>query len=174
MIGLGSGLNGDQQLPRIMKKYIVILMVTLWAYSVSADTRLANVFTDNMVLQRDMKACIWGTAKVADEIIVSFSGQKKKTIANGDGKWKLYLDPMKANSKSQILRAKGSSGDEIIINNILVGDVWLFSGAGYERTMNKLGHDTSKLLPKAKHSYVRVLRSAHYRSLYPVWVVQHG
>ncbi len=149
-------------------KIILLNVVALWVSTVLAAPRLANVFTDNMVLQRDMRACIWGTGKAAEEVVVSFAGQEKNTIVNADGNWKLYLDPMKANATSQILSVKDSDGTEIAITNVLVGDVWFFSGAGHERTMNRLGSDSGKLLPQANHSFVRVLRPNNYNSLYPV------
>ncbi|MCE9532412.1 MAG: hypothetical protein K8T89_15030 [Planctomycetes bacterium] len=42
-----------------------------------ANVKLAPIFADNMVLQRDMPVPIWGTAAASEAITVTFAGQKK-------------------------------------------------------------------------------------------------
>lgn len=44
-----------------------------------ANVKLAPIFADNMVLQRDMPVPIWGTAAAAEAVTVTFAGQKKST-----------------------------------------------------------------------------------------------
>jgi sialate O-acetylesterase len=51
------------------------------ATSASAEVRLANIISDNMVLQKGAKAAICGHATPGEKITVEFAGQKKSTVA---------------------------------------------------------------------------------------------
>lgn len=95
----------------------------------SLDTtalRLPAIFTDNMVLQRDMKVPVWGWATPGDVVFVSFAGQSKQATADADGVWRLKLDKMKASFEPQTLTVRALK--TIVFTNILVGEVWLASG----------------------------------------------
>jgi sialate O-acetylesterase len=52
------------------------------ATSASAEVRLANIISDNMVLQKGAKVAIWGYATPGEKITVEFAGQKKSTVAD--------------------------------------------------------------------------------------------
>ncbi|MET0336492.1 MAG: hypothetical protein ABW063_01895, partial [Caulobacter sp.] len=55
--------------------------------NLSADVRLAPLFTDHMVLQRDMKIPVWGWAAPGERVTVSFANQSKTAEAGADGRW---------------------------------------------------------------------------------------
>ncbi|MDR0327007.1 MAG: 9-O-acetylesterase, partial [Planctomycetaceae bacterium] len=101
-------------------------VMTCVVVAVRADVRMPEVFNDNMVLQRDMPIPIWGWAEPQEKVTVSFSGQTAEAIADANGKWSLELKPIKANAEPGTLLIKGKN--EITIENVLVGDVWLCSG----------------------------------------------
>jgi len=101
------------------------VMVCLTA-ATHADVRLPEIFDNNMVLQRDMPVPIWGWAEPGEKVTVSFSGQKVETTADAQGKWSLELKPLKANAEPGSLLIKGKN--EIKLDNVLIGDVWLCSG----------------------------------------------
>jgi len=90
---------------------------------------LSPLFKDNMVLQRNQKVSIYGTATAGTEITVTFNSQKKRTKANSSGNWELKLNPMKRSfaPKKLVVTAKKSS-EQVVIDNVLIGDVWLCSG----------------------------------------------
>ena len=58
--------------------------------------KLAALFSDNMVLQRDRPVPIWGWSKPGDRVAVEFAGQKKTATADAAGKWMVKLDALKA------------------------------------------------------------------------------
>lgn len=91
------------------------------------DTRfnLAEIFTDNMVLQRNSEIRIWGSACSDIEITVEFCGQRQTTMSK-DGKWSVTLLPIAAGGP-YIMRATDKIG-EIVLKNILVGEVWIAGG----------------------------------------------
>jgi sialate O-acetylesterase len=104
------------------------LLLLLTAAPILADEcRLPFVFSDNMMLQREMADPIWGRAKPGDKITVKFAGQEKTAVTDADGLWMLKLAPMPANAHGQELSV--IDGDQnIILKNILLGEVWLCSG----------------------------------------------
>ncbi len=107
----------------------VITACLLAPLAASAETalRLPAMFGNHMVLQRDQAIPVWGWAAPGDEVTVEFAGQKKTARANADGKWMLKLDPLKASMQPQKMGiARGA--DALVIEDVLVGDVWLSSG----------------------------------------------
>ena len=114
-----------------MKYYIrLVILFALLAGSVryaSAEVRLANIFADHMILQREKPIQIWGWADKGEKVRVGFAGQAAETSAAGDGAWTVTLKPLKASKEGKRLRVE--SGDQsIVINDVLIGDVWHASG----------------------------------------------
>lgn len=87
---------------------------------------LAPVFTDHMVLQRNKPMQIYGRAGAGETVRVSFQGDNRDAIADREGKWKAVLPPRKAGGPFE-LTVSGKHG-EVILKDILIGDVWLCSG----------------------------------------------
>ncbi len=101
----------------------VLLLFTQNSY---AKASVPRVFSDNMVLQRELPVPIWGWAKPGESIRVTFAGQKKRSVAAEDGSWMVRLDPMQATATPQVMTI--SASNTLDFQNVLVGDVWLCSG----------------------------------------------
>ncbi len=91
-----------------------------------AAVSLPGVFSDHMVLQRDMKVPVWGAAEAGKAITVTFAGQTHTATADRDGNWRVELDPMPASAEPRTLTVSGDG--EATFTDVLVGEVWLFSG----------------------------------------------
>jgi sialate O-acetylesterase len=102
------------------------LVVLLSSGLVHADVKLHRVFTDHMVLQRDMNVNVWGWANPGEKVSVQFDGQNLSVVTDAKGKWSVKLAPMKANPTPQNLTVIGKN--KIELTDILVGDIWLCSG----------------------------------------------
>ncbi|QGY42612.1 hypothetical protein GM418_02770 [Maribellus comscasis] len=112
-----------------MKRLFIIATVPLLLifYSSSfAEIKPARIFSDNMVLQREIKIPVWGTAIPNEKITVFFKEKSVSGTANASGKWKVFLPEFEAGGP-YCLKIKGKS-DSIVFNNVLVGDVWFASG----------------------------------------------
>ena len=117
-----------------------VLMIPLSTLCLAQDNPALNrLFSDHMVLQRDMPVPVWGTAKPGTKITVKFGRQEKTGEAGTDGKWLVRLDALKASAEPAELTIKFLTGDKpVTIADILVGDVWLCSGqSNMEWGMNK-------------------------------------
>ena len=65
-------------------------------HAAKAEVRLAGIFADNMVLQREQPVKIWGRADRNELVTVLFNGRKHRTRADRDGAWSVVLEPMPA------------------------------------------------------------------------------
>ena len=106
---------------------ILILLAVMTSATAHADARLASIFQDNMVLQREKPVPVWGWAPPGTEVEVIFAGQKKQGQSNPAGYWKVMLDPLTASRAGRAREAR--IGDKTLsITNVLVGEVWLAAG----------------------------------------------
>jgi sialate O-acetylesterase len=101
----------------------LLLIVSTASYS---QLKLANIFSDNMVLQSGKPIKIWGMAGAGEQVTVTFDNQKKQTTANTLGAWEVILKPLAPSSIPANLTIAGTN--IITVNNILVGEVWVCSG----------------------------------------------
>jgi sialate O-acetylesterase len=97
-----------------------------------AEVKLASPFTSHMVLQREMKVPVWGTADAGEQVTVDFAAQKKSATAGADGKWRVDLDPLTVSAEPRDFIVTSVNRDSKIENlkcaDVLVGEVWLGSG----------------------------------------------
>ncbi|MBG7609024.1 MAG: hypothetical protein IZT59_13505, partial [Verrucomicrobia bacterium] len=108
----------------IIKSVLVGAIVVCATASTRAEVKLNSLFTDNMVLQRDIPAKVFGTADDGESVIVSINGQTAKTTAKG-GEWLVALKPMKAGGPHR-LTIEGKN--TLTLQNVVFGDVWLCTG----------------------------------------------
>lgn len=88
--------------------------------------QMSQLYTDYMVLQRDMPLDIHGTANAGEKITVSISNQKATATANNQGKWSVVLKPMNAATDLTLTVEAGSATK--VYKHVAVGEVWLCSG----------------------------------------------
>ena len=89
-----------------MKPSITILAALLFALiapSQAGAVKLAALFSDHMVLQREQPVPVWGWAKPGEAITVEFAGQKKSAQADAKGRWLVRLDPLAASAEGREL-----------------------------------------------------------------------
>lgn len=124
-------------------RYFIVLVVYLSIIPIHSQVQLSHIFSDNMVLQRNVKIPIWGWAKSNEKVSVTFHSQTKTTQADSKGKWMVYLD-----SESEIgpfeLEVKASN--TLLLKNIVVGEVWLCSGqSNMEWTVGQSDHAVDEI-----------------------------
>jgi sialate O-acetylesterase len=106
-------------------KEIVVCILLMSCFELAAQVKLPRLIRDSMVLQRDQKINIWGWAKKGEKVAVKFNKKNYKTTAAPDGKWSIMLAPQKAGGP-YLMEIVASN--RIILNDILIGDVWICSG----------------------------------------------
>jgi sialate O-acetylesterase len=91
-----------------------------------ADLWMPSVFSDHMVLQRDLPVPVWGTARPGAEVVVRIEGKSVTAKTDEQGKWKAALPKLDAGGPFQLAITSGSTTR--IYQDVLVGEVWLCSG----------------------------------------------
>ncbi len=98
---------------------------------VLGDVKVANIFGHEMVLQREKVVPVWGRGDAGTKVTVKFGGQEKSAVVGGDGRWLVKLDAMAASKTGrEMVVTDGGTGpaSTVVMKDVLVGDVWLFSG----------------------------------------------
>lgn len=101
---------------------VAALLFLCTAVQAGAKVKLPALISDGMVLQREQPVEVWGTADAGESICITFMKKSYTTTADADGHWSVVLSPMKAGGpyRMQI--------NDIRLNDVLIGDVWLCSG----------------------------------------------
>lgn len=111
-----------------MKKTISFAILLTISWTAFAEVKLPALFSDNMVLQQNFDAPVWGWADPGEKVSVKGSWQLlggSSATADKNGKWNLTIKTPKA-SGPFTLTVKGKN--VVKINNVLIGEVWICSG----------------------------------------------
>lgn len=110
-----------------MKKYVLASMLFLLTGSLSANIRLPHVLGSNMVLQQRSITKLWGWAAPAEKIKIMTSWDNKVTevVADGNARWQLDIQTPQAGGPYTITF---QGNNKIVLDNILIGEVWVCSG----------------------------------------------
>ena len=107
----------------------VILTVTLLAAGQdilhAQSLSVAPIFSDHMVLQRNLEVPIWGTGKPGALVEVALGEITSQDTVDADGKWELRLPEMDAGGPFEL---KIVSKRTILLRDVFIGEVWLCSG----------------------------------------------
>lgn len=119
--------------------------------------RLASVFASHMVLQRDQPIRFYGTADLNEKIIADFSGEQKTVVADENGKWKVEFPAMKAGGP--FTASFASSDKKILLDDILIGEVWLCSGqSNMYFPLRSAINDKNEMLTAEQNNTLRLLK----------------
>ncbi|HOR96890.1 MAG TPA: sialate O-acetylesterase [Kiritimatiellia bacterium] len=145
-----------------------IIGCSMAAFAAMANVKPANVFSSNMVLQRDKVVPVWGTADAGEEVKVSFAGQSVAAKADADGRWEVKLQPMPASKENRTMVIEGKN--KIEFKDILVGDVWLCSGqSNMEMSFNWGIYDGEAFKKEAAEKFdpIRCVKVSKIHSTWP-------
>jgi len=109
-----------------MKK-LLIFICALCTLTAHAKVRLPQFFSDNMVLQQQSKCRIWGWAEPGKKVMVLTSWDKKgySATTRKDGYFQVTVQTPEAGGPYTITFR---DGDTILLQNVLIGEVWICSG----------------------------------------------
>lgn len=106
-----------------LKRIITLCILFVSCSTLSqAKVSLPKLISDGMVLQRNTPLLIWGSAEPGENIYIKFKKKKYETVADANGKWRINLPEMKAGGPYSM------QINDIVLNDILIGDVYLCSG----------------------------------------------
>ena len=110
-----------------MKRILTLCVLFASVCAMQAKVELPPIFADNMVLQQQTDAALWGKAEPGAKITVTTTWSKAKTVVNAgeDGKWFARVATPAAGGPYEITF---NDGDKVTLKNVLIGEVWICSG----------------------------------------------
>jgi sialate O-acetylesterase len=111
----------------IKRAPLTIAVLFIFFQVSKANISLPEIFSDNMVLQQKSDIIIWGWAKTGETVVIKADWLDKEVTAQTgtQGTWKITLTTPGAGGPYNI-HIKGHN--EILLKNVLIGEVWLCSG----------------------------------------------
>lgn len=119
----------------------------------TAELRLARIFGDGMVLQRNKPVMVWGWAEPRERVTVAFHGHSAAVVAAPDGKWKASLPAERAGGPFELTVRAGN--DRVELHDVLVGDVWVASGQSNMEFMLRQAMNAEREIANAHDSLIR-------------------
>ncbi len=133
--------------------------------AVRADVKPAQLFTDNMVIQRETEAPVWGWADAGEQVTVSGSwGAKASSTADANGKWMVKLQTPEAGGPYD-LTFKGNN--TVVRKDVLSGDVWLCAGQSNMQLTVSKANNSNEEAAKATFPNIRHFRVGKNASVKP-------
>jgi len=118
-----------------------------------AKLLVSKLYSDHMVIQRNQPIVVWGWDDANSTIKISFNNLEHSAIVNDNGGWKVTLPMMKEGGPFEMIIS--SSNDTIVIEDILIGDVWICSG---QSNMEWIVANSNNAEEEIKNSFDNKLR----------------
>jgi sialate O-acetylesterase len=140
------------------KKFIHVLLVigVLSTTGISGELKIAGVFSEHMVLQRDQPVPVWGWASPGAPVSLSLAGQSGEAIAGPSGSWRYRFAPIPAGGPHELQVSAGN--ERIVLSDILTGDVWLCSGQSNMEWPLERSLDGENEVAAATHDAIRLFK----------------
>ena len=152
-----------------------VLAVAVLILTAQAKVSVAPVFTDNMVLQQNTEAPIWGYADPNAQVTVHGSWDPKflaSTISDSDGYWIVSLKTPKAGGPYTV---SITSGTTITLDNVMAGEVWLCSGQSNMEWTSRPDHgimNREAEIAAADYPYIRIFRTPMVKADTPQYATE--
>ncbi|WP_136468364.1 sialate O-acetylesterase [Flagellimonas onchidii] len=149
-----------------MKKLLLLLLLLLTNVGF-AKIWTPTILSDNMILQQQSEATIWGWTTATGETITitgSWSDVVVTTKAN-QGIWSAKL-PTPVAGGPYTVTIKGH--EEIVFSNVLIGEVWIASGQSNMQWTPNMGLDNvQEEIKNANYSNIRFFQVPQRKSSTP-------
>ncbi len=165
-----------------IRLYCCVLFILL-SSGLSAQIKLPRLISNSMVLQRETVIPVWGWAENADKITVEWQTDIYETTDIHQREWKIELPPapaggpftlivrsyqhamdintVNAGNDSVIVLISDTTYysklvDSVVIEDILIGDVWVASGqSNMEMSLAEVERRYKELIELADNPYIR-------------------
>jgi len=138
---------------RIARGWLPLLSVALISPTAKGDVHLPSIFSDHMVLQQSEKVPFWGKAAPGEHVRVTINGKTVETDADAAGRWKVGLDLKDSLPGPFEIKVEGKN--RIVIQDALVGEVWLASGQSNMQLLLKVTADADAEIAKSTNPFLR-------------------
>ncbi|HMQ49397.1 MAG TPA: sialate O-acetylesterase [Saprospiraceae bacterium] len=156
--------------------YLILVLTAAIFNPTWAQLRMADIFTDHAVLQQNTTVPVWGWSKPGSNISVNCSwieGQHFKAKTDATGKWRVALPtPSASLTPHQLMVTDGQNN--ILLSDLLIGEVWLCSGQSNMEWEIKDSGYTPEQTKAEEYPFIRHFKVNHAVSLVPLDTLDAG
>lgn len=134
--------------------------------SAFAETKLPNIFSSGMVLQREQPNKIWGKDNPGQKVEISIGANKTTAVADASGNWETKIPAMEAGGP-HLLTVAGSTAH--VITDVLIGEVWICSGQSNMQWSVAASNDPDLERLAANHPKIRMINFPQVGTQEPIW-----
>ena len=120
-----------------------------------ADVQMSPLWSDGLIVQRQMPIPVWGKADAGEKVTVTLGQSTASVVTGADGKWMLKLPALEAASSLQM---KIEGKNTITINDVAVGEVWMASGQSNMELRVPRALNADQEIADAKYPLIRQFR----------------
>ena len=139
-----------------MKKHLIPLLIFTFSISSFAQIHLPSFISDNMVLQQNFEAPIWGWADPGTHISISpsWDNTNYQTSADYNGNWFVKIATPSAGGPYSIIINK----DTLV--NVMIGEVWVCSGQSNMQWALNQSENADEEVQNANYPEIRLFYAA--------------
>ncbi len=145
--------------------------LTLLATNAQAELKLGALFSDNMVLQREMPVPFWGWDKPGAKVTVTLGDDVVSADADDSGKWFLTLPAQEAGGPHSVTIA---GTEEKKLRNVLIGEVWLCSGQSNMEWAVSASANAAQEIAQSNHPTIRHIKIPRRAAASPARSIASG
>ena len=139
------------------------------------DLRLPRLISDGMILQQKKQIKIWGFDRPGRKVMLSFLGEEYVAVADGQGRFEAVLPSMEPGGPYN-LYIGNENGEEIVVTDILIGDVWLCAGqSNMELPMERVKDRYPEEIRECSEPFIRTFKVIEHSDFHgPLRELQSG
>ncbi len=122
-----------------------------------ADVQVSALWSDGLIVQRQMPIPVWGAAGAGEKVTVTLGQSSASATADADGQWMLKLPAREAASGLQMTIVGANT---LTINDVAVGEVWVASGQSNMELRVPRALNAKQEIADAKYPLIRQFRVA--------------
>lgn len=164
LLGDSSELKAFPRYTSIFALGVAFVVALVSQRCMLADVRLPSLFSDHMVLQQGIPVTVWGWADDGERVTVEFRNQKVSTVAT-NGKFRLKLKRLRAGGPDQF---KVTGKNQIILEDVLVGEVWVCSGQSNMEWPLRASYNSKPDIDSSDNPNIRLFTVPKVKALAPM------
>ncbi|MDX2190925.1 MAG: sialate O-acetylesterase [Bacteroidota bacterium] len=150
-----------------MNKFNIVLATFLISLQSFSEIKLGGIFSSHMVFQRGYPPKIWGKANPGEQLKLKFNNKKYETTAGNDSNWVIGM--AEANTGGPYTIEIEGTKNNILLTDIMVGDVWVCSGqSNMEWPLKGCKGRYDTLLRRTNNNNIRLIKVPNTTSSFPL------
>ncbi len=122
-----------------------------------AILKLANIFGNSMILQRDRAIKLWGRANHKERVKLTIGDRFYETISDDKGRWSVIIEAMQAGGPYSIQISTAYAS--LIVEDVYFGEVWLCAGqSNMELPIARVMEKYHKEIDSYENTLIRAFR----------------